>query len=185
MLCQICHINEASIHIQKVVGKTKTTLHLCPECAQYSGVNDQADGNLKLAAMAYKITAQKLGLEAPATDQPDAEAHSQTCPECGLDSDQFATNGRVGCPTCYETFDDLIAPLLARIQRGTKHLGRTPKNTPAPQSPPAAPWRNLADQLKRLEDELVRAIHNEQYEDAASLRDQIKHLNETCIDARH
>ena len=181
MLCQICHINEASIHIQEVLGSTKTTLHLCPECAESNGINGQANGNLKLAAIAYKITAQKLGLETWNSDQDAPRTPPRTCPNCGLDSDQLATNGRLGCPTCYETFDDLIAPHLARIHRGTKHTGHHPKNTPA--TPRAEPWRELADQLKRLEDDLVRAVQSEQYEDAATLRDQIRRLNENCIEA--
>ena len=69
MLCDICHRNEALIHIKEIIGSEKKELNLCEECAARQqqansgtkpGALDQlTDMLLKLGKLAYAAIAVK------------------------------------------------------------------------------------------------------------------------------
>ena len=77
----------------------------------------------------------------------------------------------MGCSECYTAFADSLETLLKGMHKGTQHKGKVP---------PAL--RKAAAQkaeLTRLESDLKAAIGREDFETAASLRDQIKQARKT------
>lgn len=172
MQCEECHQHEATVHIQEIVGERKISLHLCAACAATKGVKP---GNLQgvdlvnlLLTLAKKEKA-KEGVAPPAAAEPETRA---PCPGCGLTAADFRAHGRLGCAECYTAFADLLAPLLHALHRGTRHRGRRPGPAAAV---PAAPDRELS----RLEGALARAVAEEDYEEAATLRDAIRRCTAT------
>ena len=78
----------------------------------------------------------------------------------------------IGCPACYETFKEQLRPVIARVQDNyVQHVGHSPKQIATDMQ------RNI--QIRKLLKELEVAVNKENYEIAASLRDQIKGLHES------
>lgn len=104
----------------------------------------------------------------PATPGSRTRPSETVCPGCRLTLGAFKMRGRTGCPRCYETFRTHLVALLERVHDATTHRGRFPGQTAKSAPDPV----DLTDLRARLE----TAIHKEQYEVAAALRDQLRKL---------
>ena len=91
------------------------------------------------------------------------------CPKCGWTLTQLTENAKLGCPECYETFKEFIAPTIDKFHSGSQHIGKKPQ---------------VENQITSLEEKLKAAILNERYEDAVILRDQISIKKKELIDLR-
>ncbi|MFW5802682.1 MAG: UvrB/UvrC motif-containing protein [Verrucomicrobiota bacterium] len=196
MLCQICQKNPATLHIEEVVGSTKTTLHLCSDCAKTTQTDDHAgDNNLKLAALAYQLASDKLkALHGEAGALPNVP--HQICKKCSTTLAEYHNTGRLGCPECYDSFREHMQPILEHMHRGTSHSGTAPPDAkqatkpPAPNAdtadaatqngtpehPPQPPPEPASETIARLRKQLDQAVKNENYEQAAKLRDRLRAL---------
>lgn len=165
MKCDMCHANEATVHLTEIINNNVSKLHLCEECAkeksqemeEHFGLADLLSGLADLAPVMEK-TERKI---------PDAGIK---CPSCGFSSQNFRKMGRLGCPKCYETFKNQLSPLLRKIHGSDTHTGKMPSGKEAVQ-----------DRIVLLEDlktALDRAIRQEEFEEAARLRDQIKAMGQ-------
>ena len=81
---------------------------------------------------------------------------------------EILKKGRLGCDCCYETFAAEMLPVVVSLQHGDQHLGKVPKRC-------SAQLKSSVEQA-RLRRELDKAVAGENYELAATLRDQIKAL---------
>ena len=88
------------------------------------------------------------------------------CPTCGMTESELRRTGRVGCPDCYSTFADILNPYVQKVHGATRHVGTAPA---APEQPKTDPVADLKAQLKA-------AVESEDYERAASLRDEIRRM---------
>ena len=79
---------------------------------------------------------------------------------------ELRRTGRVGCPDCYATFADILNPYVQKIHGATRHIGTAP----------AAPEQSKADPVADLKAQLKAAVESEDYERAASLRDEIRRM---------
>jgi protein arginine kinase activator len=97
---------------------------------------------------------------------PSDELARLTCPACGIKYMEFKAEGRLGCPRDYQVFQKALEPLLQRIHRAMRHVGKIPPHA----------TRNAAVQseLMDLRQKLREAIDVEAYEEAARLRDLIR-----------
>jgi protein arginine kinase activator len=157
MNCQVCEKQPATFHLTEIGEGGKTVRHLCEECAGRLGL---ASGNPVPSMLATLFEGSK-----------ELAATSTRCPECGISFEEFRAKGRLGCPKDYEVFAKELAPLLEKIHGGVgKHVGRVP----------AGAGRDTVreDALLRLRRELGRAVREEKYEEAARLRDEIRHAEE-------
>jgi protein arginine kinase activator len=192
MLCNNCHKNEATIHIQEVMDGKKKAIHLCASCAAEKS-QDQGIGDFNIAQLLYNIT-EKLDLpgltealqgqnkgqpeqppEAGAPQQaaePAAETAQPHCSVCGWNSEKLRQTGRLGCPNCYRVFRAILDKAIPNMHRGKTHIGKSP----AGNAQNAAP-RQMSE-LMNLQKELEIAIQDERYEDAAKLRDRINHIRQ-------
>ncbi len=92
------------------------------------------------------------------------------CPDCGMKFVEFRNGGRLGCPHDYDVFREDLLPLMEGVHSGTKHVGKTPRQKAASRA------RAGHQELTTLRKKLQKAIDAEKYEEAASLRDQIRTL---------
>lgn len=102
------------------------------------------------------------------------------CGNCGTTLEEVKRGHRLGCPVCYTVFEDVLLNELqaanrvpARIIAAKKgpliHIGRSPGEKVA---------ISPSSRLLALNEALKETLGREDYEQAASLRDQIKALTE-------
>ncbi len=160
MKCQFCH-RPATVHLTDIISKKKSESHLCEECAREHQLIPDAEKALNVPALLQFLVSQSQELKIKAA------ANDEICPHCGLKYAQFRAQGRLGCPADYEVFRAALEPLLERIHRHTRHVGKTPNRHSARRS------QTDRTELRRRIDEAVLAEH---YEEAARLRDLIRSL---------
>jgi len=87
---------------------------------------------------------------------------------CGFSQADFKKTGRLGCSECYVTFAEGLSSLLKAMHKGTEHVGKLPER--------AQRTMALNQRVRALTENLQKAVADENYETAASLRDQIKRI---------
>lgn len=100
------------------------------------------------------------------------EAKAMTCPTCQTSFRKFRQTGQLGCPDCYKVFKKALEKPIQRIQFRLKHNGKVPAFV--------APSLRFQSQLNQLREEMAQAVAQENFEDAAKLRDKIRELEESC-----
>jgi protein arginine kinase activator len=158
MKCQSCS-NPATVHITTIEkGGNKKIVHLCQACAEQQQLVKEQE--LNLPAILQTLIGQHVG-------QLSDELARLTCPECGIKFMEFRQQGRLGCPHDYAVFRAGIEPLLERIHRSVRHVGKSPRRRD-----PAV----LAEQaeLVELRRRLREAVKGEAYEEAARIRDVLR-----------
>jgi protein arginine kinase activator len=154
--CQTCN-KPATVHLTDIVNGHKKEAHLCQECAEKQQLLKHQE--LNLSAILQTVIGQHIG---PMTD----ELSRLTCPSCGIKYMEFKAGGRLGCPQDYEVFQEALEPLLMKIHRARRHVGKVPPHA----------TKNAARQaeLMDLRNRLRQAVELEAYEEAARLRDLIR-----------
>lgn len=132
-------------------------VNLCDACSKEKGVEDP-----KSFALADLL----LGIGA--SEEIEKNALTQKCPVCGFSQADFKKTGRLGCAACYATFAEGLHTLLKAMHKGTEHVGKLPQR--------AHRSIQLHHRMRALNENLQKAVSEENYETAASLRDQIKQL---------
>jgi protein arginine kinase activator len=154
--CQFCS-KPATVHLTDVVNGQKKETHLCQGCAESQKLVLHQE--LNLPAIVQALIGQHLGAQ---TD----ELARLSCPACGVKYMEFRARGRLGCPHDYRVFRKGLEPLLQRIHRATRHVGKCPRNkTPDP---------DRHAELVELRRRLQSAVEAEAYEEAARLRDLLR-----------
>lgn len=160
MQCCVCKEKPATVHLTQIVGDQMQKLDLCEDCAKAKGITDPTS---------FAMADLMLGLGASQELDTSAAGAELKCPRCGFSQADFKKTGRLGCPECYQTFADGLAGLLKTMHKGTRHVGKAPealrKN------------RDNADRLKLLQKKLAKAVTAEDFETAATLRDEIKAIS--------
>jgi protein arginine kinase activator len=159
MLCCICKEKEAKVHLTQIVGDKMQKVDLCEECAKQKGVNDPTG---------FSLADLLLGLGA--SQEMEQSAPDLKCPHCGFTQADFKKAGRLGCSECYQTFREGLEGLLKSMHKGTRHVGKVPHALQ--QS------RDLAERLKTLQKKLDKAVAEEDFEQAALVRDEMKMMRE-------
>ncbi len=171
MLCE-CGEREATVHEVIIKNGKKVEKHLCELCAKNQGFDPKA--GVPISQLISSFVLASPGARA---------AKALVCPTCQTTYDTFKQAGLLGCPDCYDAFEDELSPLLERSHEGgTHHVGKQPKRATAARGrgvDPVMEARKRAEQIKSLRHQLDSAIAGEQYEKAASLRDEIRELAET------
>lgn len=163
MKCEVCHQEEATIHLTQVIDGEVKKINLCQKCAQESGI----DLNSPIS-----ITDVLLGLGAvkePAL--PSSAAFDLSCERCGMTRAEFKNNARLGCSECYNAFMAEIEAIIQALHHSRQHVGKIP----ARQGSEA----RINAQIAALQKDLETAIATEEYEIAANLRDKINALKES------
>jgi protein arginine kinase activator len=132
-------------------------VNLCDACSKEKGVQDPTG---------FALADLLLGIGA--AEEIEKGSSSQKCPVCGYTQADFKKTGRLGCSSCYLTFLEGLSTLLKAMHKGTEHVGKLPQR--------AHRTMELTDRMRALTESLQKAVAEENYETAATLRDQIKQL---------
>jgi protein arginine kinase activator len=174
MTCDICGKKKATVHLTEIVDEQMSEMHLCEECArQKSSQMEQQFGLADLLA----------GLSDPSKTTASKEGDKSVlkCSRCGLLYEDFRKFGRLGCGECYMSFKEHLTGLLRKIHGSNKYLGKTPVTYQDKQRA-ALPEGAIAllpeENLSGLKQQLQSAIAAEDFEKAATIRDQIRKLEQ-------
>jgi len=157
MICDVCKTNTATVYLTQIVDGNMKKINLCEACSKDKGVSDPTG---------FALADLLLGLGE--TQQVEQAPPTEHCPVCGFTQADFKKTGRLGCSTCYATFTETLTALLKAMHKGTAHVGKVPQR--------AHRAGELSDKMRNLNESLQKAVAEENYETAASLRDQIKQL---------
>jgi protein arginine kinase activator len=159
-LCDSCGNAPSAIQLTQVENNEMRVLNLCEKCALERGVETDA---MKTSAPLADFLAQ-IG------SGVGEERAVGRCPSCGMTAAQLRHTGRLGCTECYSYYDEHLRGLLRRLHGGTKHVGKVVL--------PADPARDdVTARIVSLRRSLERAVEAEDFEFAASLRDQLRQLD--------
>lgn len=171
MLCEKCKKNEARINLVKIIKGQRQEVWLCENCARniseipfLNSINKDGDFPFQ-GILTGLISNMNNGL----LDQVEL-----TCPNCGMAYSEFKKNGKLGCSECYEEFSKSTEPLVTTATNIVKYDGKVPK-------------RNKVElfqkkKLKNLKENLQKLILEENYEEAAIVRDSILTIEKKIID---
>ncbi len=169
MQCDICGKKKATVHLTEIVDEQMSEMHLCEECARQKSV--QMEQQFGLADLLAGLADMGKG---PAKDaSPGAKTMTLTCSKCGLNYDDFRKFGRLGCGHCYISFHEQLDALLKKIHGSNHHFGKVIV-TKAKKFPSGV--KSKKDDLASLRQDLQDAIHGEDFEKAALIRDKIREL---------
>jgi protein arginine kinase activator len=144
------------VHLTDLVDGHKREIHLCQACAESQQLLKQQEINLP--AILQTLIGQHLGA-------PTDELARLACPACGVHYMEFRAQGRLGCPHDYQVFRKGLEPLLRRIHRAVRHVGKAPRRRRQPER-----FAELVELRRRLH----AAVDAEAYEEAARLRDLLR-----------
>ncbi|TYQ16636.1 UNVERIFIED_CONTAM: protein arginine kinase activator [Acetivibrio alkalicellulosi] len=160
MLCQKCHKRVANIQFTQVINNNKIVIYLCDQCAKDEGkfsigsplsINDFFSGIMGVPYM--------------------ASVHQQSdlvCNTCNTSYEEFKKTGKIGCADCYKVYGEKLLPLLKRLHGNVQYNGKIPEKIYS--------QVKVSREISKLKEQLELCIKNEQYEKAATIRDQIKNM---------
>ncbi|MFH5803406.1 UvrB/UvrC motif-containing protein [Alienimonas sp. DA493] len=166
--CQRC-AKPAVFHVTEIEDGEPSEVHFCEEHFHaYMKAEEEAPADLPadLAADTLKAVQAMQEISEAAAVKKGA---GKRCPHCGISFHEFREKGRFGCPGDYDAFREQLVPLVENIHDATRHVGKTPAGA-------AGGEKSRQFQLIRLRKELAEAVAAEDYERAASLRDEISGL---------
>jgi protein arginine kinase activator len=157
-LCDECGVNPANIHLTQIMQNATQVSHLCEECARKKGIS-------------VTITEEEPVVSGARNGEAVIDI---TCKQCGCTYEQFRSKGWLGCPDCYNAFEKEIDTLLMQMHGSLIHKGKR-YHTPGGSS------QELTVEMKRLRQELAVAIKNEEFEQAATIRDAIHSIKQMGV----
>lgn len=157
MFCDVCKSKEATVFLTQIVEGKMQKVNLCEGCSKEKGVNDPTG---------FALADLLLGLGA--AQEIEKNPAGVRCPVCGFSQADFKKTGRLGCSACYDAFAEGLSGMLKNMHRGSVHTGKVPAKL--------AVSRRRNQQLAVLQASLEKAVKEEHFEEAATLRDQIRIL---------
>ncbi|SOC43122.1 UvrB/UvrC motif-containing protein [Salinicoccus kekensis] len=162
MVCESCQENEATVHITTGSGLNKTERYLCEACANKSFSNQFAnfpDDSVNIHQLLQSLSAQ----------QPAGMKQKRHCDTCGSTIETILKNGKFGCADCYGTFSGKSNEIITKVQLyQTEHVGKVPEKSSA--------YLKVKKEIEKLREKLTELVEQQEFEEAAVVRDQIKSL---------
>ena len=154
--CRQCS-KPATLHITELRQGDVVEIHLCETCAR-DYLSSTEPTQTESSEFEFAKSAD--------SDESMDDIDDRRCPNCGITFREFRSAGRLGCPHDYVEFEAELLPLLENIHGETQHCGKMPRRAPDSS--------RRQHELVRLRSELKIAVDEENYEEAARLRDEIQ-----------
>lgn len=164
MMCDDCGKKPPKFHVTEIVNGKNKELHLCEECA-----NKNEEFKLNSPFTIQSLLAGLFEIPTDA-DIKIEQLNEHCCEGCGTRYNEFKESGKFGCSKCYSSFSEKLEPLLKKIHGHDAHVGKIPKRTGG--------TILVKKEIASLKNRLNQAVKNEEFEDAAKLRDEIKKLQQ-------
>ena len=166
MMCEDCGVRPAKFHLITIINGDRVESNLCPACmAQHQ---KQLPG-IDFSNLAGILNSILEGRGAEESERQDAQFEDCVCEQCGMTYLEFQKCGMLGCANCYQAFRTPMTALLQRVHGNTQHAGRVPGGVRSGTS--------IRMNIDRLREKLQKAVADEEYEQAAKLRDAIRALS--------
>ncbi|MFR5683974.1 MAG: UvrB/UvrC motif-containing protein [Clostridia bacterium] len=188
MLCQNCNEREANVKYTQIINGEKKEMMLCEKCSKELGI-DSMNFNIPINFSSFLGDFLEDYAETGSFLPGFLSPVELKCKNCGSTYEDFINSGMFGCSDCYNVFSNRIDPILKNIHGANMHIGRRGKLTEPnlsnsgknkaegkDKNSKKEKMSDSKDQLTLLKEQLNQAIREERYEDAASLRDEIKKL---------
>ena len=161
--------------IREIVNGSVTERHLCSHCAQENGISALFDADSAIG----RLLSGFLGRSISAGESGSGNEDEIACSCCGMTYGEFIKEGKFGCSECYETFGLLVQDNIKKLQGSDSHVGKHPKQFTGMR--PASFLKkeevlSAGEELKILAERQREAVLEEDYEEAAALRDRIREL---------
>jgi len=171
MVCQECGKRPSTLHFTKIVNGEKTEFHICELCAREKGEMIPGTNN---GFSIHNLLSGLLNFEPTPTTGLGMNTKLLRCDQCGLTYSQFSKTGRFGCSSCYLHFSERLDPLFKRVHGNVGHVGKVPKRSGG-----LIKHKREVEGLKRA---LLLHIEQEEFEQAAKVRDQIRELENKLVE---
>jgi protein arginine kinase activator len=161
VVCQKCKSRPAKVHYTEIVNNSMVAMNLCLECAEEKGIEVQKSGGYGLGDLV-------AGLIDTTVDSEAERISKVRCPACGYQYSDFKAIGRLGCPDCYTAFESQLLAVLRHVHGSTQHAGKRASRV--------SERAVMRERVAALRADLSQAIEKEDYERAATIRDEIRDL---------
>ncbi|MCL1999530.1 MAG: UvrB/UvrC motif-containing protein [Turicibacter sp.] len=158
MLCDKCNKNQATVHMKQIVNGSSAEMNLCQDCAT------ALDSPISIEAIFNGLLGSYLSSE-----RQKNQRNEDTCEACGMTTTEFkSSGGKLGCANCYNTFISNLKPILTNVQSGLRHEGKFPTKS----------GRIMFQEREvgRLRELMQKSIEEENFEEAARIRDEVRLL---------
>ncbi|MDE7084336.1 MAG: hypothetical protein K2O81_03740 [Clostridia bacterium] len=152
MLCQNCKKRTATVNHVEIIGGKACELHLCSMCANemFSSFESEVENAIFSGLFGDGIRGEAV------------------CPACGLAFSEYERTGLLGCPSCYDVFNERLIPYITRIQGKTVHVGKG--------GGVYTSEHDLRLKLSSLQKEMERALSQGKYLEAGRINEQMNAL---------
>lgn len=164
MLCEYCNLKPATVILKQNIDGEMKTVHICRDCAASLGVTLD---NINVGDVMNDMDsffASLFGKKNANQSKPGTIA----CDFCGMTLTELQKTGKAGCANCYDVFSDVMDNAIRHIHAASSHCGKVPASVDGHMS--------VTRKIEELKSRLNVAIQNEEYEEAAKIRDEIKLL---------
>lgn len=160
-LCDICHTHPATFHYRENRDGVKKEMHLCAHCAGEKGIGIKEMFSVEPMAPFSLFSAKSPSF-----------AGESICPVCRTSLAQIRKRGVFGCAGCFDAFASRLdmTPFVGKGYQGERLV----KKEEQTEKPDEKKEETIEESLAALRDELKRAVAEENYEKAATLRDEIR-----------
>lgn len=150
MMCDACGVRASQITFNVLFSGKKVVRNYCAQCARMIRRGDA------------------MGVQMAVLNSLSSE-NTPACPKCGATIESLQKTGRVGCAACYRSFGAATEELIKKLNGTERQLAETMMETPV--------VSETQQKIRTLRYELAQAVSVENYERAASLRDEINALS--------
>ena len=181
MICDNCGKDNANIRYYKNINGVEKQMNLCEECSKKLGIANEMSFNMPIDFSSFWGGFFE-DFETPSLLNLVSGGSELKCKGCNNSFEDILETGKFGCQECYETFESEIDELLNRIQGKNRHVGRLGSgekirvdnnNDINEKTENKNPERNKLEELKAKLKDLIK---EENYEEAAKVRDEIKEI---------
>jgi protein arginine kinase activator len=152
-LCEECKKRKQELSFVEVKDGKRITRHLCSKCAE---------------KLAIALPEESTGKSSRTGSEKGKGALK--CPNCRLTYAEFRRTAKLGCETCFEAFGETLNSLLRDLHASAQYTGK-----------PYEPDDRRTGTVKKIHDlkrDMEQAVTDENFEEAARIRDEIKTLEE-------
>lgn len=169
MICKHCMKNVAKIKFSEVVDGRVIQHHLCAEC--YEAWQRDASG----FTLDVPKPTQRAVQESSPPRSSSVKSPVKRCDTCGTSLTSIMETASVGCASCYNVFGKEIESILEGLHRGLVHRGKSMQCDDE--------RARLAQELQAKRFLLRSMLKEENYEEAARLRDEIARLEDCAVES--
>lgn len=164
MKCQICNERDAAIIVAMNNGKEEQSVYVCHQCIHNMGLDLRKSISQHIIEQIFNAS----------------KAETVACKNCGKTIDEFKKTLRYGCSKCHLYFDEQKDKEHSENMNSiNRALQQDKENRAKLEAYFSVSNVKNASQLKMIlitKKMLSNAIENENYEEAAKLRDKLRKL---------